>query len=199
MTTNPALLAEEQDDWRKILADIRAMIGADRELHAQVISADAPTMVAEARMLADIAGPAVYVKVPVTREGLKATGAIIEDGLHVTATAVFSIEQALLAAQAGVSYVASYVNRLDEAGQSGSELIAGVVSTFAAHGINTKVLAASFKRAEQVRECSLAGAYEATVSWDVLTALLEHPLTAAAVNEFTQAWLGHYGTTSLRP
>jgi fructose-6-phosphate aldolase 2 len=199
VTTNPTLLAREHDDWRESLAAIRAMIGEDRELHAQVISPEAATMVAEARVLADVAGPSTYVKVPMTREGLKAAKVMVEAGRHVTATAVFSIEQALLAARVGASYVAPYVNRLDEAGRSGSELVAGIATAFTAHGINTKILAASFKRAEQVRDCALAGAYEATVSWEVLIALVEHPLTAAAVDEFTRAWLDRYGTTSLRP
>ena len=76
-------------------------------------------MVAEARVLADVAGPSIYVKVPMTREGLRAAKTMVEAGRHVTATAVFSIEQALLAARVGASYVAPYVNRLDEAGRSG--------------------------------------------------------------------------------
>lgn len=197
VTTNPTLVAREGRPLRELLTGLRQAIGEQRQLHVQVVHPDAAGMVAEAGLLRELVGGQFYAKVPVTPQGLKAIRLIHAGGIPVTATAVFTVQQAVLAARAGASFVAPYVNRLDQIQSSGTDLVARIVRTFQVHGIETKVLAASFKNCEQVERCCEAGAHEVTVSPEILEQLLSHPLTVTAASSFAADWHAAYDGRSI--
>ena len=193
VTTNPSIIAKERKPWREVLTSIRKITGDKLMLHAQVMSAKAETMIEEAKILRDLVGANLYVKVPVTPQGMKAIRALVADGYAVTATAVLTPQQALMAAVAGASFTAPYVNRIDNICGGGVRTTAEIVSLFETHGLSAKVLAASFKNVQQVHEVALAGAQSVTVGPDVFERLLDHPLTDSGVAQFVADWESVYG------
>lgn len=192
VTTNPTLLAKEGGDFRARLRAIREVIG-EAALHVQAVSGEAAGIVAEAEYLAGAFGGELYVKIPVNAEGLKAIKLLRGRAIKTTATAVFTPQQALLAAVAGAAFVAPYVNRLDNICGDGPRVVGEIVRLLQVHGLSTRVLAASFKNAEQVHAVSLTGSQAATVSPDILELLLYHPLTDAGVERFCRDWEAVYG------
>ena len=122
-----------------------------------------------------------YIKIPITREGLRATAICKDKGIGVTMTAIFTQQQALIAAVAGADYVAPYVNRLDNIVSDGVNVVSEIIDIFNSYKLPTKVLAASFKNAEQVHKCASYGCHSVTVSDDVLKMLIAHPMTDAAI------------------
>jgi len=193
VTTNPTIAAREKKPFGDVIAAIRRLIGPERQLHAQVVSPTAEGMAAEACLLAERIGGDFYAKVPVTPQGIKAMRLISARGISVTATAVFTVQQAMLAGRAGASFVAPYVNRLDELQGDGPGLVGELVKTFKTHGMSTQVLAASFKNADQVQRCCAGGAQAVTLAPGVLEALLWHPLTDKGVAKFMEDWEAAYG------
>ena len=125
-----------------------------------------------------------YAKVPVTSEGYKAIPLLKKKGIKVTATAVYTHMQAVVAARAGANYVAPYVSRLDNISSHGIEVVRDIVKSFNDYKMPTKVLAASFKTVDQVHRASLAGCYAVTVNYDILEKLRSHPLTDMSVESF---------------
>jgi len=124
------------------------------------------------------------VKIPVTREGFRAIQMVKRAGMKVTATAIFTQQQALIAAKAGADFVAPYVNRLDNIVSHGIEVVSDIVTTFQRYGLPTKVLAASFKNVDQIYRVSMVGCHAVTASADVLNAMIGHPMTDLAVEDF---------------
>lgn len=193
VTTNPSIISRENTDFWTLTGAIRDILGDGRMLHIQAVGKTAGEIVAEAQALRRRLGGALYVKIPVSEEGLKATMALKDMGMGVTATAVFTPAQALLAARAGADFVAPYVNRLDNIGGDGVGVVADIVETFAVHGLSTRVLAASFKNVQQVHGCALAGCHSVTVTAEILKGLLSHPMTDSAVAGFDADWQRVYG------
>lgn len=193
VTTNPTLIAREKRPFPDIIRDIRAVIGEGSMLHVQVTGHDADTMVAEARKLADFVGAGFHPKVPVTAEGLKAIRHLSGLGFHVTATAIVTAQQALMAAVAGAAFTAPYVNRLDMIGGDGVKVVADIVHLFRTHALPTRLLTASFKNVQQVHDVTMAGAHSATLPPDILEALIRHPLTDSGVAGFAADWTAAYG------
>lgn len=148
-------------------------------LHVQLISDDADDMVKEALKYRSILKEDVnlHIKIPVTPDGYKAMRLLKEQQFHVTATAIFTQQQALVAAQAGADFVAAYVNRLEQYNSQGIQLIADIAKSLKVFNLETKILAASFKTVEQVQQASLAGSHAATLNYDLLKMIIEHPLT----------------------
>ncbi|TCL62792.1 fructose-6-phosphate aldolase 2 [Hydrogenispora ethanolica] len=192
VTTNPTIIAREKNEFLKIIQAIRAVIGAERMLHVQVVGREAERMAREAEYLAGSVGGDLYIKIPVTPEGLKAIKLLKPRGFKLTATAVFTPQQALLAAVAGADFVAPYVNRLDNSGGDGAQVVAAIRKLFDSYGLPTRILAASFKNARQVHEAALSGAHAVTVNPETLDALLQHPLTDWSVEQFIRDWEGVY-------
>lgn len=118
-------------------------------------------------------------------------------GIKVLMTAIFTPAQALIAAKAGADYVAPYVNRLDNIIGDGCEVVAEIAEEFAIHDLPCKVLAASFKNAEQVHRCAMSGCQCVTVSADILKAVISHPMTDAAIAGFDKDWKGAYGDETI--
>jgi fructose-6-phosphate aldolase 2 len=133
-----------------------------------------------------------YVKIPVTKEGYKAITMVKEAGMNVTATAIFTQQQAFLAANAGADFVAPYVNRLDNISSHGIDVVADIVKGFVINNMKTKVLAASFKNVDQVYRVSMVGCHSVTATYDVLMAIASHPMTDRAVVDFENDAVGFY-------
>ena len=197
VTTNPSIIAKEKGDFWQILKEIRGVIGNDKMLHVQTVQTTAKKMVEEARLIKEKIGGDIYIKIPIDEEGLKAVPMIKNLGIGVTMTAIFTPAQALMAAKAGADFVAPYVNRLDNILGDGTNVVAEIVQQFEIYGLDCKVLAASFKNAEQVHRCALCGCHSVTVSADVLKSLITHPMTDAAVEGFERDWKGVYGDKTI--
>ena len=193
VTTNPSILAKAGRDPYQVLQEIRSFIGPDGELHVQVISQSAADMVAEAGRIRAALGQNTYVKVPVTREGLKAIRLLAQAGCNVTATAIYTQMQAYLAGKAGAKYAAPYVNRIDNLGANGIKAAKDIHDIFQKNGLSTQVLAASFKNCQQVLELAEYGVGASTIAPDVLEAFLKLDAVTAAVDQFRRDFEGLCG------
>lgn len=184
VTTNPSILAKEGKNPYEVLKEIRAFIGADAELHAQVISLDAESMIQEAHRMQKELGANTYVKIPVTKEGLKAMKTLAAEGANITATAIYTQMQAYLAAKAGAHYAAPYVNRIDNLGADGVKVAKEIHDIFKKNNLKTEVLAASFKNSQQVLELAKYGVGASTISPDVIEGLIKLDSVTCAVAAF---------------
>ena len=197
VTTNPSIIAKAKTDFWPLVEEIRAIIGPDKMLHVQTTAETAEDIVKEAKLLKERLGENFFVKIPIGEEGLKATMMLKKLGIGVTMTAIFTPAQALMAAVAGASFVAPYVNRLDNILGDGCEVVAEIVNQLEIFGTDCKVLAASFKNAEQVHKCASVGCHSVTVSADILASLIAHPMTDAAIAGFNKDWKGVYGEKTI--
>ena len=185
VTTNPTIIAAAGRDPYETLKEIREFIGSDADLHAQVISLKAEDIVAEAYDMLAALGANTCIKIPVTREGLKAIKILASEGVRVTATAIYNPIQATLAAHAGAAFVAPYVNGIDNVGMDGMKFAKTIQETFDNQGLECQVLAASFKNTYQVQELFAHGITCITAVPEVLEGMLKNDLTTARVARFT--------------
>ena len=193
VTTNPTIIAKQnKEDFKQLALDLREAVGPDKQVHIQTTSEKAEDMVAEAEALQALVGGEFYIKIPIGAEGLKATMMLKGSGIGVTMTAIHTPQQALQAALAGATYVAPYVNRLDNVCADGVGVVADIVTIFDAYGLDCKVLAASFKNADQVHKCALNGCHAATVTPDILKSLITHPMTDECLRKFDSDWSSIY-------
>lgn len=193
VTTNPTIISREHTDFLKLIKEIRSIIGPEKMLHIQTTADTSDAIVEEGKRLQETVGGNFYLKVPISPEGLKATMKLKQIGLNVTMTAIFTQQQALIAAKAGADYVAPYVNRLDSIVSDGVRVVEEIVELFCMHDIQTKVLAASFKNVEQVHKVALAGGHAVTINPELFEQLVYHPLTLYAIDDFTKDWEAVYG------
>ncbi len=193
VTTNPTIIAAEKKPMSQILPELVELVG-DRMLHVQMISSKAEDMVREAITYKKKfgLGDNYFAKIPVTAEGYKAMTLIKAQGINVTATAIFTQQQALVAAKAGADWVAPYVNRLDNISSHGIEVVGNIVENIEHYGLKTGVLAASFKTVDQVHRVSMMGSQAATISFEVLERLRSHPMTDMSVEWFQKDAEGLY-------
>ena len=197
VTTNPSIIAKENKPFAQILRNIRSVIGDTSLLHAQVIAPDAETMIKEAYALQEIVGANFVVKIPTTAQGIKAMKVIAKNrDLPITATAILSAQQALMAAVAGASYLAPYVNRLDNIGADGVKVVRDIVQLMKLHQLPAQLLAASFKNVQQVQDVAMTGAQTVTIAPDVFHQLIRHPLTDSGIAQFVHDWEAVYGPSS---
>jgi len=155
-------------------------------VHVQMISAESEDMVREAKKYRSYFdfGDNFYAKIPVTTNGYRAMRILKDAGINVTATAIFTQQQALVAMKAGADFVAPYVSRLDNISSHGIEVVGDIVENIALYNLNGKVLAASFKTVDQIYRTSMAGAHSATISPELLYQLIKHPMTDIGVKQF---------------
>ena len=184
VTTNPTILSKEGKNPYAVLMPIRDFIGPDAELHVQVVGRDAETMYEEAHMIRKRLGEKTFIKVPVTREGLKAIKILKKHDFPVTATAIYTHMQAFLAGKAGADYAAPYVNRIDNLGVDGIREAKEIHDIFRNNGLKTEVLAASFKNSQQALELAKHGVGAATISPDVIEGLVAIDAVYHAVDVF---------------
>lgn len=185
VTTNPSLIAKEGREFKTVVREITEIV--DGPISAEVLSDDAGGMLAEAYELAKI-HKNITIKLPMTKEGLKAASVLSKKNIKTNVTLVFSANQALLAARAGAAFVSPFVGRMDDIGNSGVALIEEIVEIFTYHEIKTEIIAASIRTPMNVTECAKAGANIATIPFDVLSKMFQHPLTDAGLERFKKDW-----------
>lgn len=193
VTTNPTIIAAEKRTLSELLPDIIEIVG-DKMLHIQMISSKAEDILREAKAYKSkySLGDNYFVKVPVSKEGYKAMPMLKEAGFNVTATAIFTQQQALVAARAGADWVAPYVNRLDNISSHGIEVVKHIVDNIDQFKLNTKVLAASFKTVDQVHRVSMVGSHAATINFEIIERLRSHPMTDMSLDWFEKDAIGLY-------
>lgn len=184
VTTNPSILAAAGRPPYEVLREIRDFIGEDSDLHVQVLSRRAEGIIREAEAITDRLGKKTLVKIPVVPEGLKAIRILSQRGFRVTGTAVYTVQQAYLAGKAGAEYVAPYVNRIDNQGLDGVETTKRIHDLFRNNGMDTGLLAASFKNTRQLLALAEYGIAAATASPSVIENLLVNPAVDGAVDAF---------------
>ena len=178
VTTNPSLIAKSGRTQAEVIPEICKLVTGP--VSAEVISTECAGMVREARQLAQIADN-IVVKIPCIAEGLKAVRILSAEGIKTNVTLVFSLSQAILAANAGASYVSPFIGRLD-----GVQLVANMVKIFKQYGLKTEIIAASIRNLDHVNQVMLAGAQIATIPTNVLEQMLLHPLTDKGLEKFLQ-------------
>ncbi|MGA9995284.1 MAG: fructose-6-phosphate aldolase [Pyrinomonadaceae bacterium] len=186
VTTNPSLVAKEGNvDFKQHIAAICEIVQGD--VSAEVTSLDLEGMLREGREYARIA-PNVVVKCPLTKDGLKATKQLNDEGTKVNVTLCFSAPQAILAAKAGASYISPFIGRLDDIGQNGMELLAEIVEIYNNYDWKTEILAASIRHPIHVVQAARLGADVATMPFKVIEQLIKHPLTDKGLEQFLADW-----------
>lgn len=185
VTTNPTLVAKEGRKFEELLREICAL--GVPSVSAEVVATDTEGMLREGRHLRGI-HPSIYVKIPMTAPGLKATKTLAQEGTRVNMTLVFSANQALLAAKVGATYVSPFIGRLDDQGQNGMDLIRDILEIYRRYSFPTKVLVASIRHPVHVVEAARLGADIATMPYGVMEKLVQHPLTDLGLARFLKDW-----------
>ncbi len=185
VTTNPTLVAKEGRKFEEVLREICAL--GVPSVSAEVVATDTEGMLREGRHLREI-HPSIYVKVPMTPAGLRATKALAREKTRVNMTLVFSANQALLAAKVGAAYVSPFIGRLDDQGQDGMDLIRDIVTIYRNYRFSTQVLVASVRHPIHILEAAKAGADIATMPYAVMEKLSQHPLTDLGLARFLKDW-----------
>ncbi|WP_421920385.1 fructose-6-phosphate aldolase [Marinifilum sp.] len=185
VTTNPSLMAKEgikgDENIKQHYVDICDIV--DGDVSAEVIATDYEGMILEGEALAAL-HPQIVVKVPCTKDGIKAVKYLSTKGIRTNCTLIFSVGQALLAAKAGATYVSPFVGRLDDISTDGIELIRQIADMNSYYGFETQVLAASIRHTMHIIQCVEAGADVATCPLNAITGLLKHPLTDKGLEQF---------------
>ena len=188
VTTNPSLVAKEhlKISFKSAVKTICDAVNGP--VSAEVVSLDTDGMVREAKELSSLS-PHVVVKIPITKEGLKAIHTVTQLGIKVNCTLNFSANQALLAAKAGAAYVSPFLGRLDDAGNEGMQVVRDIVQIFNNYDeIKTQVIAASIRNPIHVVEAAKAGAHVATIPFSVVEQMVKHPLTDVGIKRFLDDW-----------
>ncbi len=181
VTTNPSLVAKSGIDQFTLIRNIAEIV--DGPISAEVISMEAEGMIKEGTELAKI-NKNVVIKLPMTKDGMIACKHFSKQGTKTNVTLIFSANQALLAAKNGATYVSPFVGRLDDIGQTGLDLIGEIRQIFNNYGFETKILAASLRHSQHVKDCALVGADTATLPFKVIEGLFAHPLTKNGLDQF---------------
>ena len=185
VTTNPSLVSKEGMDFKELIKQICEIV--DGPISAEVTATERHAMVEEARELAAMHRN-IAVKVPMTRDGLKACVDLAKEGIKVNMTLVFSASQALLCAKAGAAYVSPFIGRLDDISTSGMDLVADIVEIFENYDFPTEVLVASVRHPLHVVEAAKIGADVVTIPPKVIDQLFKHPLTDIGLEKFLADW-----------
>lgn len=181
VTTNPSLIAKEGVAIEEQIRRICDII--DGDISAEVVSLEADEMVRDGRRLASI-HKNVVVKLPLTRDGIRACSTLSKDGIRINVTLCFSAGQALLAAKAGAYIISPFIGRLDDIGTAGINLIQDIVTIYRNYGYPTQILAASLRSPMHVIDSAKAGAHIGTMPFKVLDMLFQHPLTDKGLDQF---------------
>ena len=195
ITTNPSLMKKAGQDPKEVIQQISEIFPWDASISAEVIADNADGMIEEAQEYLEL-GSNITIKVPMTREGLKACKELSADEIPVNVTLVFSAGQAVLAAKAGATYVSPFVGRLYDQYWDGIQLVEEIADVYATHEIKTQVLAASIREARQVPACFRVGADIVTLPWDIFQQLYDHQLTDVGLDKFNKDWKSLQDTLS---
>jgi len=189
VTTNPSLVSKEATaDYESVVKTICSIItGPETSVSVEVLTEDAESMIKEAQIKASWA-PNVTIKIPATAAGLQATSTLNKENIDINMTLCFSVNQTLLGALAGATYVSVFVGRLDDAGHNGMEVVKDTVDAFKNYQLSTQVIAASIRHPLHCVAAAKAGAHIATVPYNVLMQMINHPLTDIGISRFLADW-----------
>ena len=193
VTTNPSLIAKEGNPIEEQIARICEIV--DGDISAEVVATESDKMIEEGRKLAKI-HPNVVVKLPLTRDGIKATSVLSKEDIRVNVTLCFTANQAMLAAKAGAYIISPFVGRLDDLGMTGMELIEEIVTIYDNYGYPTQVLAASLRSPLHVKEAALIGSHIGTMPFKVIDSLFNHPLTDSGLERFLKDYAKAFQPTT---
>ena len=192
VTTNPSLIAKEGRDFNEVIKEITSIVDGPISGEVKATTVDAEGMIREGREIAAI-HPNMVVKIPMTAEGLKAVKVLSSEGIKTNVTLIFTANQALLAAEAGASYVSPFLGRLDDINQPGIDLVRTIAEIFSIYGYETEIIAASVRNPIHVTDCALAGADIATVPYKVIEQMTKHPLTDQGIEKFQADYKAVFG------
>ena len=186
VTTNPSLVSREgKVDYRGLVQEICSIVPGP--VSTEVLSQDAPGMVAEAREIAKWAKN-IVVKIPASLEGVEATSVLASENIKVNLTLCFTLNQALLGTAAGATFVSPFVGRLDDIGEDGMKVVADIVDYLDYYQLPTQVIAASIRHPQHCLVAAKVGAHIATVPYNVLLQMIRHPLTTIGIERFKDDW-----------
>src|SRR5215207_4989807 len=186
VTTNPTLFAKTSGStYEEVLKEICTITSGP--VSAEVVAEEVDGMLEEGRAFAKLA-PNIYVKVPMSEEGLEAMSRFAAEGIKTNCTLIFTANQGLLAAKAGASLLSPFVGRLDDINQDGMIVIRELAEIVAIHELDTEVLAASIRNPLHMTQAALAGAHVATLPFKVLQQMVHHPLTDKGIAQFKSDW-----------
>lgn len=196
VTTNPTILTKSGREAMDVVKDLCEVLSEDQLLFIQTVQTSFEGIIEEAKMISSIRNKNMYVKIPVTHEGLRAIKECKKLGIHTLATAIYTADQAFLAAMNGAEYLAPYTNRMCNYGD-GVQDVKDLIEMLRVNHMPAKVIAASFKNTYQVHELVKAGIQAVTVPCDVLYQMIDHPGTKIAVGEFSVNWQRVYNRNTL--
>ena len=185
VTTNPSIILKSGKNMIEVISELAEIVSGS--VSAEVSALDSEKMIEEGIKLSEIAKN-VTVKLPITWDGLAACNALSKKGISVNMTLCFSVSQALLAAKAGAEYVSPFIGRLDDLNLKGVELISDIKLVYSNYKFPTRILAASIRTINHVKECAHYGADVATIPIDIFEKLVKHPLTDSGLSQFTADW-----------
>jgi len=185
VTTNPSLVAKTGKSLKQVIEEVTALV--DGPISVEVTALDYEGMLKEARALAALHDNLV-IKIPMTKDGMRATRTCADEGIPVNVTLVFTASQALLAAKAGAAYVSPFIGRLDDVSAVGMDLIEDIQQIYGNYDFDTEVIVASVRHPVHVVEAAKLGADIATIPFPVLDKLFQHPLTAVGIEKFLKDW-----------
>jgi len=185
VTTNPSLVAKEGRRLEEVIREICSIVKGP--VSAEVTALDAEGMIQQAHELASWS-PNVVVKIPLIPEGIKAVRVLSREGIRCNVTLCFSPVQALIAAKAGAAYISPFVGRLDDVGHDGLQLVEQILTIYRNYGFDTEVIVASCRTVTHVVQAALLGADIATIPFDVMQKLFQHPLTDKGLKAFLEDW-----------
>ena len=196
VTTNPTIITKSKKSFQDTVKEIIEVLDENQTFFVQAISTTCDEIVEEAKYICSLREKNTYVKIPVTHEGLKAIKECKKLGLGVLATAIYTADQAFMAAMNGADYLAPYVNRMENYGD-GIKEVKDLIEMLKVNGLSSKVVAASFKNKKQVHDLIVAGIQAVTVPVDVAYSMINHPGTEIAVGEVTDPWDKAFGRRTL--
>ncbi len=185
ITTNPSIILKSGKNMIEVVSELTEIVSGS--VSAEVSALDSEKMIEEGLKLSEIAKN-VTVKLPITWDGLEACNALSKKGISVNMTLCFSVSQALLAAKAGAEYISPFIGRLDDLNLEGVDLISDIKLVYSNYKFPTKILAASIRTINHVKQCALHGADVATIPIDIFEKLVKHPLTDSGLSQFTADW-----------
>ena len=185
VTTNPSIILKSGKNMIEVISELAEIVSGS--VSAEVSALDSEKMIEEGIKLSEIAKN-VTVKLPITWDGLAACNALSKKGISVNMTLCFSVSQALLAAKAGAEYVSPFIGRLDDLNLEGVDLISDIKLVYSNYNFPTKILAASIRTINHVKQCARHGADVATIPIDIFERLVKHPLTDSGLSQFTADW-----------
>lgn len=191
ITTNPTILSKEKAPYLEVLRNLDTLL-AGKQFHIQLTATTVEDMLEEAACIKELIKSDLYIKIPVSKEGIKVMRILSSRGFKITATAVTSLNQGIMAAKAGATYLAFYVNRTTNTGVNGNDVIADIKTIFNRDGIDTKIIGASYKSLYQINESMLKGCDSVTVPEDLFEGMVVTEVTTKSVIKFTEDFTARY-------